>query len=613
MYELTVPVSLASPSFDAEKYVPVLHKLGAARVLIALPTLTTDNSALYPKLEQALRAFSQAGLKCGVWYWAFMVKDADFTPVTGINGPCAENRCPADEAFLRFAEEHIRKIAALGPELILFDDDLRFGHIESGYGCICPHHKRRIAALMKCAPDDLPADLYAAFTGGPNLLRTAMLTAWGESLKTFCARMRAAVDSVDPAVRIGICSCMSVWDTDGVDTYTLAQILAGGTRPYIRLIGAPYWGALKAWGNRLQDVIELERMERSWYPGGNAEIVSEGDVFPRPRYAVPASYLDIFDTALRFSGGFSGIQKYVLDYTSSVGYETGYTALPGNDYLDELTAGTESVGIRVYERMQKLADADLTGDVRTVPDLFFSDAARMLACNGLPTVWQGTGCGGVAFGENVKDLPPTAFEKPLVTDLPGALYLQAQGHDLGLAAVGAPFEMGYEYFREDGEYVCLASPAAPKDMHVRCASVKDGVQILSEFVTDDGRLPACWRKGLFTVLAFDAPPETVWRNYMRARQLRRAFPDLPVCADGNPDLYVQARASDGVLVVGLWNCHADAVRGLRLRLRDSYAAAEGRGASVRLTADGAEVEFLAAFSYCFLKFYQTERGNDRVS
>ncbi len=613
MYDLTVPVYLGSPSFDAQQYIPALQKLGAARVLIALPTLTTDNSALYPKLERALRAFSQAGLKCGVWYWAFMVKDAAFTPVTGINGPCAENRCPADEAFLRFAEEHIRKVAALGPELILFDDDLRFGHIESGYGCVCSHHKEQIAALLACAPDDLPADLYTAFTGGSNPLRSAMLTAWGESLKTFCRRMRAAVDSVNPAVRIGICSCMSVWDTDGVDTYTLAELLAGGTRPYIRLIGAPYWGALKGWGNRLQDVIELGRMERSWYPGGDAEIVSEGDVFPRPRYAVPASFLDIFDTALRFSGGFSGIQKYVLDYTASVRYETGYTALPANDYIDDLTAGTESAGIRVYERMQKLADANLTGDVHNVADLFFSNAARMLACNGLPMVWQGTGCGGVAFGENVKDLPPQAFEKPLVTDLQGALYLQAQGHDLGLAAVGAPFEMGIEFFIEDSEFVSLASPAAPADMHTRAASVTDGVQILSEFVTDGGRLPAVWRKGLFTVLAFDAPPETVWRNYMRPRQLRRAFPDLPVSAVGYPDLYMQAREGEGTLVVGLWNCHADAIRGLKLRLRDSYTAAEARGAAVQLTPDGAEVDFLAAYSYCFITFRKIERGNDRVS
>ena len=48
------------------------------------------------------------------------------------------------------------------------------------------------------------------------------------------------------------------------DSATVSRILAGNTKPYLRTIGAPYWAVNRSWGNRVQDVIELTRMERSW-------------------------------------------------------------------------------------------------------------------------------------------------------------------------------------------------------------------------------------------------------------------------------------------------------------------------------------------------------------
>jgi hypothetical protein len=55
----------------------------------------------------------------------------------------------------------------------------------------------------------------------------------------------------------------------------------------------------------------------------NIEVLSEGDVYPRPRHKIPANYLEIFDTALRAADCTNGIHKYMLDYTSNAGnYET---------------------------------------------------------------------------------------------------------------------------------------------------------------------------------------------------------------------------------------------------------------------------------------------------
>ena len=87
---------------------------------------------------------------------------------------------------------------------------------------------------------------------------------------------------------------MSVWDMDGVDSFTLAKLLAGNTKPLVRLIGAPYWAENRFLGNRLEDVIELERMERSWHEGDDIEVFSEGGrvtAFRPPiwKYSIPRS------------------------------------------------------------------------------------------------------------------------------------------------------------------------------------------------------------------------------------------------------------------------------------------------------------------------------------
>ena len=94
-------------------------------------------------------------------------------------------------------------------------------------------------------------------------------------------------------------------------------------------------------------------MEQSW--NGNIETMSEGDQFPRPRTACPASYLEIFDTALRASGDFKGILKYAIDYTSKPGYEDSYILNYGKTvlYISKLTH---------ILKIKSLAESEYTND-----------------------------------------------------------------------------------------------------------------------------------------------------------------------------------------------------------------------------------------------------------
>lgn len=60
-------------------------------------------------------------------------------------------------------------------------------------------------------------------------------------------------------------------------------------------------------------VFEIISMCLSFCHNPNAEIVAEGDVYPRPRYHCPASYLELFDAFVRADGQCTGNMKYMLD------------------------------------------------------------------------------------------------------------------------------------------------------------------------------------------------------------------------------------------------------------------------------------------------------------
>ncbi|MCR5783746.1 MAG: hypothetical protein K6G90_13545 [Clostridia bacterium] len=614
MYDITVPFVLNSPGFRREEALLAARQIGAKRVLLAIGTLSRDNSAVFEKLADTIDYFNSNGMLTGVWYWAFMVNFKDFTPIKGNRGESKANTCPLDPDYLDYASDVVRQIARMKPEMILYDDDFRFGHIDSGFGCVCKYHRRLIAEKMGLTETELPEDIFkAAFTGKPNPLRSAVMRSWGESLEGFCRRMRAAADDVNPDMRIGICSCMSVWDTDGTDSFTLAKLLAGDTKPYIRLIGAPYWAPMKAWGNRLQDIIELERMEASW-KHIDAEVVSEGDTYPRPRFKVPASFLDIFDTALRFSGGLSGIQKYALDYVGSTNYETGYASLPDNGYIDDLTDGCDGAGVRVYEFMNRLEDAELNEEIDTIPDLFFSWAAKVLSANGIPSVYAGTGCAGIAFGENAKYLPTEAFTKPLILDITAARILTGKGYDVGITGFGDRIKPKYQHYIARDEYVdaCDIDSDAP---FCRGVTVRKEARILAEYICGEEKYPAVFRYKNFIVLTASATPrselgtdaafrcpEPVWRNYCLPEIITNEIPDLSAFALGHPDLYIQTKRGRNKLVTGIWNCHADAIDNLKLNVSGDIREVNGvHCKAIKSEAGGITVEHLPAFSYCFIE------------
>ena len=392
---------------------------------------------------------------------------------------------------------------------------------------------------------------------------------------------------MNPAVRIGVCACMN-WDADGIDPASVSRAFAGNTKPLLRLIGATYW-ATTSWSiqNRLGAVIEFERMERSWCDD-DIEILTEGDVYPRPRYAVPASYLELFDTALMADGGMDGILKYALDYTSDPAYEPGYVdAHCRNQGLYEqirqqFSPGT-ACGMRIVEKMEKFRNMqipeELSGDPKVI-NIFYSPAGKMLSSLSIPSTYGESDCCAVIFGENARSIDRNLLKNGAVLDLTAAKLLADVGIDTGLLSIGAEFTPSEEYFIREKQYVA----ANFRGFHTELAP---GAVIESRYTpagTDAAQgSPASYyytnaADERFLVFTFPMHfnKDTCFRFYTRAAQLIRAAKDLsgtplPASIRGCPDLYMMCkRGKNGELAVGLWNIFADSVQTPVVTLDKAY-------------------------------------------
>ncbi len=619
MYKVSVPVMNGNLKRNGrEETLREIKKFGAERIFLALDTYQLDSEKRRESMDELkdnCRFFKEQGYEVGAWIWTFWVKNnVRFRNMRGISGSeFKEYMCPTDESFVAFAADYIKEIAGCGVDMIMFDDDFRYGFLGDSPACLCDGH---IDIINRMTDSSLTREeiKHHIVTGGKNKYRDAYLKANGDAFRAFASAVRHAVNSIDPAIRVGACACMSSWDVDGTDAAEISHILAGGTRPFVRLIGAPYWGAINGWGNSLQDVIELERMESVWTRDGDIEIMAEGDVYPRPRTSCPASFLEGFDTAIRASGCTDGILKYGIDYCSNAGYEQGYARFHQRNIelyskIDRLFSSKTNCGVRVYESMKKISDAvtptKVNGSIDT-QDLFFSRAARTLAYNTIPTVYEGEGVCGIVFDENARNLPDEAFRKGLILDITAAEILTERGFDVGLESIGDTTSGECEYFLGSKNNI-LTNGAEVCDIRLKSAA-----EILSRTDTPKGAMPMSYRYenadgNRFLVLNIKtrSPRDKSLKNYERSRQYAEQIQwlsgeRLPAYCYGNPALYIQCKKGDGALSVGLWNFYADTALEPEIALDRDYSQIEFINCTGRL--EGGKVYLSDIPPYAFAGF-----------
>ena len=612
---LSIPFMLSQiDDYGADSFIEKLKEAGADIAFFALDAYETDEKKreqVFERLKKYIPVFQEAGFIVGVWIWAFMVRgDKKFVHITSLRGNVsADQVCPSDDDFCKFAEEYVGNIALSKPDMIMFDDDYRYGFLDCGLGCGCANHRKFMSELLG---EDVPAEGLAqkVWSGKGNKYRDAWLKANGHFFRKFAGRIRHAIDKVDPSIRLGPCACMTTWDFDGVSAVELASIMAGTTRPFLRLIGAPYWSVNKNWGNRLQDVIELERMESSWCGDiGEIDIFSECDAYPRPRCACPANYLEGFDMAMRVSGAVNGTHKYMFDYVSDTGYETGYIDKHnGNkeiyEKIDTLFTDKTPTGVRIYERMDKFGDMEVPkayagGD--GVQNLFFSPSAKLLATQTIPSVYKGLGIIGIAFGDNAKYLDEGALDNGLILDLPAAKLLTEQGVDVGLKSVGEETPADKEFCPEDKNYINIMGNTGVK------ITVKNEADIQSWFINGEDRFIGSYAytngKGQrFLVYAVDgySGSELFFRQKARGKQIIKTMEKwgkrLPATLLGNPDCYMLCKKTEKGLAVWLGNFFVDECLYTTVTLDKEYTSVQFINCSGTLSKNKVNIDTIAPFA-----------------
>lgn len=632
---LSIPIiNDMSVSSTRGAYLAELRRAGADRVFVSPDGLTVNMIYNLDKtmalVTENIKFYTAAGLDVGIWINGLghggplahqgRTEYPGYTHIRGLAnaGEAEDSFCPEDPAYYAAFSTVVCALVRAGARMIMIDDDLRMSlHGACHIGCACPIHMRLFnerARAAGLADHDYTREELAEilFTGKPNPLRKIWLDLQGDTLRKFAANLRRDVDAIDPTVRLGHCAVLSTWDVDGVDSIELARIFAGSTRPFLRLIGAPYW----VWTNGFRtssigSVIDLERMQLDWCAENapEIEVFTEGDAYPRPRYKVPESWLEVFDQVIGAEGQSDGILKYMIDYAHHPLYETGYIDrhvyyAPLREQLKAAFNGQKTAGVYVHEVMHKLADLDCTGlSESDIINRFKPMSINFANAASLPIAFTRTeenGC-ALVFGENAKYLDEVTAAMPMILDVVAAQILTECGVDVGLRGVKAAPMAEEEHFADWNETIPAGPLHGARTGRFFDAEIDEKACVLSTFRSEDRSWTGSYTYEnaagqRFLVYTYDvemlAPLETLMRSYPHQEQLFDAVEwlqgkPLPAQLKKEPGAYVFCRrADDGALTVGIWNFGQDPLLPCRVRLDGTYRSIEGiAGSSVRL--DGA--------------------------
>jgi len=538
------------------------------------------------------------GFEVGLWLMSSTVADDPdlFQYKLKSNGEAAKPwLCHADEKLLQLAEEHMRLFAKTGASLIMFDDDLHHSHYsfeKNGLrGCACPAHR---ALMREMYGDSVDFDkvMEEASADKPNESRKIWMSVMAAALEKYARRLRAAVDEVNPEIRMGFATCVPNHGIEGSSFETLSAIFAGKNKPFGRYIGAAYWYD-NAYGGRanLGHIIEIERWQSARYKMSGIESMSEGDVFPRPRTAVPAAILECLDMALRADGNNDGILKYMIPYYSHANYDLGYIDRhclnkPVYEAISRHFSEKTSVGIRVYSNDRVFSEYDLAYDYLNhhhgYKDMFvMQPAGFILSLLSLPTTYDGRAVATAVFGEQARFVEKDVLDTGTILDYGAAVALTARGIDVGLrGTIGPNTKARGEDFGHN-EFLRIMQPGGGTLRGLFSIQIDEKAQVLSRYVDRMPRfedelaempgVPAAYLYEnadgqRFCVLAFSAMclANLEFLSYAKTRQLAQAAEwvskkKLPAVCFGNPKMYMMTKAAGDELAVGLWNFSEDKV------------------------------------------------------
>ena len=247
-----------------------------------------------------------------------------FQHVMDCDGHETHASCPLDS---RFREDFSAKIAACArqarPSVIFFEDDFTLsnhGGMNAMKGCFCPLH---LAEYAKRTGQTRTAKEIAEIFRNPTAANAPLRQTFAElsrdSLAGLAASIRAAIDEVDPSIRV--CLCQSGFsDIDGDATEAVARAFAGGTRPMVRVFGAAYFN------ENAPATLPGELAHTFWsaqHLGKDIELIHETDPYPHTRFCNSSLYL-FSELAAAVMAGVTGSYYYCTQYSDDPMGDDGY-------------------------------------------------------------------------------------------------------------------------------------------------------------------------------------------------------------------------------------------------------------------------------------------------
>ena len=613
MYKISVPIMSSTVTFqNREKYVEQCRSAGADRIFLVNGSVMEP---IPPSLAENVSYFKSCGFEVGIWTdsigHGFVLTHAEdsssrFTQMTDITGRLRPHaNCPLDGEFRSYIATFVADLAKTGADIVMLDDDFRMSQHGGELCCACDLHLKLISEIVgkDLSIEDLQRHV---LSGKPNKYRDAWLEAQNRGLVDMARAIRAEVDKESPDVTVCFCTAYAPWNVDGTDITGITRILAGKNRPILRLTGAPYW-AVKGFRYPLVATFEIARMLGAFVKDEGFDLMSEGDVYPRPRYTCPASYLELYDGAIRADGSYNGILKYMFDYTAGPDFETGYLKLhdeskPFFENISKLFGNGANAGVRVITKMHTMKNADL--DLSSVSEVSPRplDGVMLGSC-GIPTVYSGEGVCCSVFGENARELDPTLLDGGAILDAVSAVILTQRGIDVGLGSYGATEEKSISFiYGSDPHHKSFITDGQVKLLDADIS--KDALPVLFWSCNQSDRPIAYkYENGngqRFLVFLFEGDsvyqfPTRVClsgliKNYVTQEVLTKALPwvakqPLPAYCKGNPELYLMCRKEEDSLSVALFNCFADSLTEPTVMLDEKYDALECYGCEAILDGD----------------------------
>ena len=634
MYKLSVPIMSSTVNENnRERYVELCRKAGAQRVFLC------NGSILAPipdGLRENVKYFKSQGFEVGIWtdtvghgaVLEHVETGGDlpvFSPIVNIKGeerPFAN--CPMGENFKSYISKYIAELSKTGTDIVMLDDDFRMSQHGSELCCACPDHLRRMSEILG---EEITAEKIRPYvlTGKANKYRDAWLQAQNDGMVEMARAIRREVDKESPEVTVCMCTASAPWNVDGIDVAQITRILAGNNKPILRLTGAPYWAYNRTRRFPLVTVFEIARMLASFVKDEGFDLMSEGDVYPRPRYTCPASYLELYDVATRIDGGYTGILKYMFDYVAGTELEMGYLTHhdDNREFLErtkELFKNGANAGVRIITAPHTMKHADL--DLSHLDEISPRPLdGTMLGNSGIPTIYRGRGICNSVFGENARMLDLSLLGEGTMLDAVSAIILTERGVDVGLASYDGLTDKKISFIcTDDTEYKSFINDGQVRYL---AAALKDGAEPLIFATEPKGSYNLAYRyenaKGeRFLVFLFEgdsiygptrACMSGLVKNYVTQRVLVNTLPwvagePIPAYCEGNPELYLMCEKGEGYMSVALLNCFADHAKPTVI-LDEEYSRIEC--VECDATLDGNRVEFgsrLYGYTSAMFKVYK---------